>query len=68
MTTNVFMDEKFIGTIDNPKEFIHSFVEERRKQKISGMVNVGYDSEFDEINIHTATGRVRRPLIIVENG
>ena len=68
MTTNVFLDEKFIGTIDHPKEFLRSFIEERRKQKISTMVNASYDSEFDEINILTATGRVRRPLIIVENG
>ena len=68
MTTNVFLDEKFIGTIDNPKEFLRSFIEERRKQKISTIVNASYDSEFDEINIHTATGRVRRPLIVIENG
>src|SRR3989339_26150 len=68
MTTNVFLDEKFIGTIDHPKEFLRSFIEERRKQKISTIVNASYDSEFDEINIHTATGRVRRPLIVIENG
>ena len=68
MTTNVFLDEKFIGTIDNPKEFLRSFIEERRKQKISTIVNASYDFEFDEINIHTATGRVRRPLIVLENG
>ena len=68
MTTNVFLDEKFIGTVDNPKEFLRSFIEERRKQKISTIVNASYDFEFDEINIHTATGRVRRPLIVLENG
>jgi DNA-directed RNA polymerase subunit B' len=68
MTTNVFMDEKFIGTVDNPKEFLNNFIEERRKQKVSNIINISYDPEFDEINVHTATGRARRPLIVVENG
>ncbi len=66
--SDIYLDEKFIGTIENPKEFIASFVEERRKQKISQIINVSYDSEFDEVSVHTATGRVRRPLIVVENG
>lgn len=66
--TDVYLDEKYIGTIENPKEFIKSFIEERRKQKISNAINVSYEPEFDEVSIHTATGRVRRPLIVVENG
>jgi len=66
--SDVYLDEKYIGTVDSPRDFAKSFIEERRKQKLSTAINVSYDSEFDEISIHTATGRVRRPLIIVENG
>ena len=66
--TDVYLDEKYVGTIDNPKEFIKSFKDERRKQKLPYAVNVNFDSEFNELSIHTSTGRVRRPLVVVENG
>ncbi|MBI5797658.1 DNA-directed RNA polymerase subunit B [Candidatus Woesearchaeota archaeon] len=66
--TDIYLDEKFIGTVESPKEFVHSVIDERRKQKLSTMLNISYDPEFDEVSIHTATGRVRRPLIVVENG
>ncbi len=66
--TDIYLDEKYIGTVEHPKDFIKSFIEERRKQKLCATINISYESEFDEVSIHTATGRVRRPLIIVENG
>jgi DNA-directed RNA polymerase subunit B' len=66
--SEVYLDEKYVGTIDNPQEFIKTIKEERRKQKVSNTVNVAYDSEFDEVTIHTGSGRARRPLILVENG
>jgi DNA-directed RNA polymerase subunit B' len=66
--SDVYLDEKYVGTIENPKQFIKNFVEERRKQKVSSEINVHYDPEFDEVSIHTCTGRVQRPLIIVQNG
>ncbi|MDP3918876.1 MAG: DNA-directed RNA polymerase subunit B [Nanoarchaeota archaeon] len=66
--TDVYLDEKFIGNVDNPKQFFNNLVEERRNQKISQEININFDSEYDEISIHTCTGRVRRPLIIIDNG
>jgi DNA-directed RNA polymerase subunit B' len=66
--TDVYLDEKYIGTVDNPQELQKTMIEDRRKQKIPVELNINYDREFDEISIFTCTGRVRRPLIIVENG
>ncbi len=66
--TNVYLDEKYIGTVDNPSNFLKNVKEERRKQKLPLALNINFDSEFNEICIHTSTGRVRRPLIVVENG
>lgn len=66
--TEVYLNEKYIGTVDNPKEFAARFIDERRKQKLSSAVNISYDKEYNEISISTTMGRVRRPLIIVENG
>ncbi len=66
--SDVYLDEKYVGSVDNPKEFIKSIKEERRKQKLPYALNINYDSEFNEISIHTSTGRVRRPLVVVQNG
>ena len=66
--TDVYVDERYFGTLENSKEFIKTLKEERRKQKIPSTINVAYDAEFDEVTIHTCPGRARRPLIIVENG
>lgn len=66
--SDLYIDERYSGMIDNPKDFIKHLKEERRKQKIPMTINVSYDPEFDEVCIHTNSGRARRPLIIVENG
>lgn len=66
--TDVYLDEKFIGTTDKPYDFIKNFKEERRAGKIPNFINLGYSETFNEINIETSKGRARRPLIIVENG
>ncbi|MEA3378697.1 MAG: DNA-directed RNA polymerase subunit B [Nanoarchaeota archaeon] len=65
---DVYLDEKFIGDIENPEEFVKIIKKERRDGKIPFCLNLEYDSAFNEIYIHTSTGRARRPLIIVENG
>ncbi len=66
--SDVYLDEKFVGTVQDAKAFVSKIKEERRKQKIPTSLNISYDSEFNEVSINTSTGRVRRPLIVVENG
>lgn len=66
--SDVYLDEKYIGTVENPQTFMQSVKEERRKQKAPGELNISYDQEFDEVYLHTTAGRARRPLIIIENG
>ncbi|MEK6860362.1 MAG: DNA-directed RNA polymerase subunit B, partial [Nanoarchaeota archaeon] len=61
-------DEKFIGHINTAKEFIRKIKGERRKCKLPSTLNIFYDEDFDEVHIQISKGRVRRPLIIVENG
>jgi DNA-directed RNA polymerase subunit B' len=65
---DVYLDEKFVGTIDNPKEFVSTIKTERRNGKIPSCLNVEFEDEYNEVYIHTSTGRARRPLIIVDNG
>ena len=64
---DVFMDEKFIGEIENYKEFLKSVKDERKKGKLPSTLNIWYNDELKEVHIEIANGRVRRPLIVVEN-
>ena len=64
----VYLDEKYIGEVDSPKEFVKKVRNERRKGNIPNSLNVAYDSYFNEVYLESGKGRARRPLIIVENG
>ena len=68
----VFVDGNIIGYCSNPQEMVKSFREKRRTGEISTEVNVTHFSkaqtESEEVHTNCDEGRVRRPLIIVENG
>ena len=65
---DVFMNERFIGTVENAKEFIKQIRSERRKGVLPLELNFYHDQDYDEVYLDTTTGRARRPLIVVENG
>ncbi len=64
----VYFEGKYEGDVDNPNEFSHRIIEERRKGKLSNEVNVYHNKTYDTVNVLTAKGRCRRPLIIVKDG
>jgi DNA-directed RNA polymerase subunit B len=68
----VFVDGNIIGFCPDPKEMVLSFRQRRREGDISTEVNITYFSkeqtETEEVHVNCDEGRVRRPLIIVENG
>jgi len=66
--TDVYINEKFIGTIDNHKDLIRFIRSERRTGKLPTELNFYYDEDFDEIHIDVTRGRAKRPLIVVEQG
>ena len=65
---DVYLNEKFIGIINNQKEFISNIRKQRRENKLSGELNISYKEDLNEIYIETTKGRLRRPLVVVENG
>src|SRR3989344_4741103 len=65
---DVFFDEKFIGTVENARDFVKKIRESRREGKLLESVNISYDSNFNEVLIETSPGRARRPLIVVKDG
>ncbi|MBD3318358.1 DNA-directed RNA polymerase subunit B [Candidatus Woesearchaeota archaeon] len=68
MATEVFLNGKYVGTVDNHRDFLDSLKTERRRGAISNNVNVQYEEHLDRIHVETTRGRTRRPLIVVQDG
>lgn len=66
--SDVYLNEKYIGKIENPSEFVKNLVEERRIGKIPDSLNVYFNEEFNTVCIETSLGRARRPVIVVKDG
>lgn len=66
----VFLNGKLIGYHPNGEELARELRSRRRAGKISSEVNVAYikSDKIGEVIINTDPGRIRRPLIVVENG
>ncbi|MBU3904833.1 MAG: DNA-directed RNA polymerase subunit B [Nanoarchaeota archaeon] len=63
----VFLDGVPIGSVLNGKEFVDNLRDKRRTGKITSEVNFSFYPDTKEVRINTDIGRVRRPLIVVEN-
>jgi len=66
--SDVFIDSKYIGKVDNGKDFIEKFISERRISKLPAGANIFYDDELEQVWIEASKGRAIRPLIIVKEG
>lgn len=66
--TEVYLNGKYLGTVENAKDFVKQIKTERRKGIITPNLNIHYDTEINEIRIYAARGRVRRPLIVIKDG
>jgi len=65
---DVFFNGRFIGTVENPGDFVKKIRERRRARELPIQLNARNDDELQNITISTESGRALRPLIIVENG
>ncbi len=66
--TDVFLDERYVGSVENIDDFTANLKKERREKIFLKNLNIYYDEEFDELFLNVCNGRARRPLIVVENG
>ena len=64
----VYVDNKFTGTVKNGEEFTERVISERRMGKLPMTLNIAYDKEQSEIRIEIASGRSLRPVIVVKDG
>src|SRR3989344_4883365 len=67
---DIFLNGRFIGCVnaENANEFVKQVREKRRKREFPLQMNIRNNSYFESIIISTESGRVLRPLIIVDNG
>lgn len=65
---DVFFNGMFIGTIEDGKKFVKQIREKRRENSLPIQMNFREDEGIKTIYISTESGRVLRPLIVVENG
>ncbi len=65
---DLFVNDVFVGTVEDPVKFIEGFKKKRREGTIDNSYGIYYDEILDTIHIDNTPGKIRRPLIIVENG
>ncbi len=65
---DVYLNGKFVGTVDNAQDFAEQIFQDRRRGKISTNVNVFLDKEHHQVFVRSARGRMRRPLLVVKDG
>ncbi len=64
----IYLNSKFIGTTDDPLDFVEDFKDLRRKGTLSESVNISFDDKAGEIRVWSDEGRAQRPLIVVRDG
>ena len=64
---DVYLNEKYIGKVNDGDEFIKNIKEKRRTNKLPGVLNAMYDVDYKEIYLESNPGRARRPVIVVQN-
>ncbi|MDO8661580.1 MAG: DNA-directed RNA polymerase subunit B, partial [Candidatus Woesearchaeota archaeon] len=66
--SEVYLNGKYIGDVDQGSGFCAKLREERRRGALLITTNVYYDEVLDAVYVESSNGRARRPVIIVKNG
>ncbi len=66
--TRVYVNGDLIGITDNARVLVSEIRAGRRQGLLSHGLNVRHDEEMDEVIINCDEGRLRRPLLVVQDG
>ncbi|MBI2109849.1 DNA-directed RNA polymerase subunit B [Candidatus Woesearchaeota archaeon] len=66
--TSVYLDDKYVGNVENIKDLINNIKNEKRKGRLPVFLTTYFDERLNEVYISASKGRALRPLIVVENG
>jgi DNA-directed RNA polymerase subunit B' len=65
---DIYLNGKFIGTVEDADTFVENVLSERRKGTLSQNINLLHDKDNSKIVIECLKGRLRRPLVVVKEG
>jgi DNA-directed RNA polymerase subunit B len=64
----VYLNGDLIGMHSNGADLVKKLRERRRRGMLSNEINVTYDTEGNDVIVNCDCGRLRRPLLVTENG
>ena len=63
MSTDVYLNDRYLGRVDDAQIFINSLKSERLKNKFMSNLSVSYNDRLNEVYLEGGKGRTIRPLI-----
>jgi DNA-directed RNA polymerase subunit B' len=66
--SDLYLNGKFLGSVENPDDFYKQIINERRKGVLSTEINVHINRKTKDLFVDSTVGRVRRPLIVAKEG
>jgi len=65
---DVFLNGRLVGVHPAPQVLAKTIRQKRREGEIDNQTNIAYYEDTHEVQVNCDAGRVRRPVIVVENG
>ena len=65
---DVFLNGRLVGVHPAPQVLVKTIRQKRRAGEIDHQTNIAYYEDTHEVQVNCDAGRVRRPVIVVENG
>jgi DNA-directed RNA polymerase subunit B len=65
---DVFLNGRLVGVHPAPQVLVKTIRQKRRSGEIDHQTNIAYYEDTHEVQVNCDAGRVRRPVIVVENG
>ena len=64
----MYVNGDLVGNVENPRLLVSEIRAGRRQGLLSSEINIRYDEEMGEVIINCDEGRLRRPLLVIQEG
>ena len=64
----VYINGRLVGITEDGKGLVEELRRNRRKGNLDEQVNIAYREDTNDVRVNTDAGRVRRPVVVVEEG
>lgn len=65
--TKVYINGRLIGFHKAGEKLAKDLIQKRRQAKLDPQINIAFHEDTNEVYVNTDSGRVQRPLLVVEN-